>query len=135
LLSDLIAGRTNPWHELYNPQRFKPLATGGDFVAQGVKTAAKLTEKVFPAAAINISALKSGETAVGSLDGEKAAVYKDNEGHVHALDRTCMHMGCMVNWNNAEISWDCPCHGSRYNFDGRVLHSPAVRDLKKIEGK
>ena len=44
-----------------------------------------------------------------------------------------MHMGCLVNWNNAELSWDCPCHGSRYDFEGKVIHSPTVKDLKKIE--
>ena len=133
LLSDLIGGRKNPWQEVYNPSRFKPLATSGAFVPQAVKTAGRLTEKVLPAASIDTSLIKTGETAVGSLHGEKAVAYKDGKGNLHVLDRTCMHMGCMVNWNNAELSWDCPCHGSRYNLEGKVLHSPTVMDLKKIK--
>ncbi len=133
LITDLINGRKNPWLEVYNPSRFKPLATSGRFVPQAVKTAGRLAEKVLPAGgSIEIARIKKGESAVGALHGEKAAVYKDEQGTVHPLDRTCMHMGCLVNWNNAELSWDCPCHGSRYDFEGKVLHSPTVKDLKKI---
>jgi glycine/D-amino acid oxidase-like deaminating enzyme/nitrite reductase/ring-hydroxylating ferredoxin subunit len=132
LITDLIAGRENPWKDLYNPYRFKPLATAGEFVPQALKTVGKLAEKELPAANIDLSEMKNGDSAVGSLHGEKAAVYKDDTGKLHTLDRTCTHMGCMVNWNNAELSWDCPCHGSRYDFEGHVIHSPTVTDLKKI---
>ena len=135
LLTDLISGRPNPWQDVYNPQRFKPLATGGNFAGQSVKTVESYAEKVLPAAAIETGAMKNGEAATGSLHGEKAAVYKDPQGTIHSLNRTCMHMGCMVNWNNAELSWDCPCHGSRYDAEGRVIHSPTVKDLEKLKEK
>jgi glycine/D-amino acid oxidase-like deaminating enzyme/nitrite reductase/ring-hydroxylating ferredoxin subunit len=135
MLTDLIAGRNNPWQEVYNPQRFKPLATGGNFASQSVKTVESYAEKLLPGTAVEAAAMKNGEAATGSLHGQKAAVYKDPEGRVHSLNRACMHMGCMVNWNNAELSWDCPCHGSRYDMEGRVMHSPTVKDLEKLKEK
>jgi len=74
-------------------------------------------------------ALKAGEGKVIQKDGLRMGVYKDEEGKLHIVDTTCTHMGCEVNWNSAERSWDCPCHGSRFNVDGEVIEGPALRSL------
>ena len=68
-----------------------------------------------------------------SRDGEHVAVSRDAEGVLHAVSATCTHMGCLVSWNHAESTWDCPCHGSRFTPEGRVLHGPAVEELAKVE--
>ncbi|ULT46493.1 Rieske 2Fe-2S domain-containing protein [Niabella defluvii] len=60
-------------------------------------------------------------------------MYKDNGGRLHAISSTCTHVHCNVVWNNAEKTWDCPCHGSRFNINGKVLNAPAVRDLERVQ--
>jgi len=84
-----------------------------------------------------VAAIPPREGKVVEVDGQKVAVYRDEHGGVTTLDATCMHMGCTVAWNNAEDTWDCPCHGSRYDTDGKVIESPTVKDLagKKVVRK
>ncbi len=67
------------------------------------------------------------------LDGKKTAVYRDEDGTLHALSPVCRHLACIVAWNPAEHSWDCPCHGSRYSGEGRVIQGPATSDLQRRE--
>jgi glycine/D-amino acid oxidase-like deaminating enzyme len=74
--------------------------------------------------------LVGGEGQVVSRDGRQVAVAKDADGFVHAMSARCTHLGCIVNWNDAEASWDCPCHGSRFAVDGTVIEGPAVHDLE-----
>jgi nucleotide-binding universal stress UspA family protein/nitrite reductase/ring-hydroxylating ferredoxin subunit len=76
--------------------------------------------------------LKPGEGAVVVAGGRKVAAYRDQEGTVHAVSARCTHMGCTVGWNDAALTWDCPCHGSRYALDGKVIHGPAEQNLTPI---
>ena len=75
--------------------------------------------------------LKNGEGAVLVVGKNKVAAYKDEKGNLFILSPKCMHRGCTVKWNSAEKTWDCPCHGSRYKFDGTVIHGPAAKNLEK----
>ncbi|WP_431800973.1 (2Fe-2S)-binding protein [Halobacillus andaensis] len=77
--------------------------------------------------------LSPGEGAVVRLNGKRAGACKDETGRVYLVDTTCTHMGCEVNWNNAEQSWDCPCHGSRFTIDGEVIEGPATKPLKELK--
>jgi Rieske Fe-S protein len=77
--------------------------------------------------------VKNNEGKVITVKGEKIAAYRDETGNLHAVSAVCTHLACIVGWNNAEKSWDCPCHGARFNFDGEVIHGPAVKDLPKKE--
>jgi Rieske Fe-S protein len=81
------------------------------------------------------SQIARGEGAIVKVEGERVAAYRDHQGMLHTLDPSCRHMGCIVSWNNAEKTWDCPCHGSRYNAMGEVIDSPAVYELveKKVK--
>ena len=74
-----------------------------------------------------------GEAAVAEIGGEQATIARDHLGGLHAVKPTCAHMGCIVSWNDAEESWDCPCHGSRYSVDGQMLNAPTTKDLTKAE--
>jgi nucleotide-binding universal stress UspA family protein/nitrite reductase/ring-hydroxylating ferredoxin subunit len=86
----------------------------------------KTTERSF-------SDLTPGHGALINVEGRKLAVYVDEQGDVVTLSPRCQHMGCTVDWNDADRSWDCPCHGSRYHSDGEVFHGPATRSLEKVE--
>ena len=72
-----------------------------------------------------------GEGRIVSLDGERAAAYRSEDGALVALSATCTHLGCIVSWNTAEKTWDCPCHGSRFDTKGKVIQGPAVKDLER----
>jgi Rieske Fe-S protein len=77
------------------------------------------------------SHIARGKGDVVKIHGERVAAYLDNQGVLHTLDPSCRHMGCIVFWNDAERTWDCPCHGSRYNIRGEAVHNPAVHELKE----
>ena len=67
------------------------------------------------------------------IDGEKVGVYKDIEGKVFAIKPVCTHLGCILNWNNADKTWDCPCHGSRFDYTGKNINNPAIKNLEKVD--
>ena len=138
ILSDLILGRDNDWSSLFDPGRFKPLTAAKDFVVENVDVAKHFVgDRLSVPDEESATDLAEGEGRVVKLDGEKVAVCKLEGGATHAVSATCTHMGCIVSWNSAEKSWDCPCHGSRFNYDGRVIQGPANEDLKRmsLEGK
>ena len=82
----------------------------------------------------SIDDLEPGKGAIVELNGKKVAAYKNEKQHLITLSPICTHLGCVVGWNNLDKTWDCPCHGSRYNADGTVKRGPAKRSLKKIDG-
>jgi glycine/D-amino acid oxidase-like deaminating enzyme/nitrite reductase/ring-hydroxylating ferredoxin subunit len=132
ILSDLVLGRDNAWSPVFNPNRIKPLTSAGQAISEGVNVAAEVVTAHLPIlGSDDIASLANGEGKVIQINKEKVAVSKDKQGNLHAVSAVCTHMGCVVNWNNGEKSWDCPCHGSRFSPDGRVLHGPAVADLEK----
>jgi Rieske Fe-S protein len=132
ILSDTILGRENPWSMLYNPSRIKSYLSG-EMLAYDVSSVTTLVKGKITKAQESLAGLGNDDARVVSVDGEKVAVYKDGQGELHAISASCTHMGCIVNWNNAEKTWDCPCHGSRYDIEGRVIQAPAVRNLKPYE--
>lgn len=134
LISDFITEKSNPWAEVYNPNRFKPLVSAQEFTSQNIEVAEHfISGKLSKGCCMAANKLQNGQAEILDDNGEKVAVYKDEAGKIHALSAYCTHMGCVVNWNNSERSWDCPCHGSRFDYSGQVLHGPAVKDLAKKE--
>ena len=75
--------------------------------------------------------LQPGEGAVVRMNGKRAGAYKDQDGQCYVVDTTCTHMGCEVEWNGGERTWDCPCHGSRFSFRGEVVEGPATEPLAR----
>ena len=132
LVSDVMLGRDNPYAELYDATRVKPLASAYDYVTENVPFPAHLVKDRLTslnAETRPVESLRPGEGAIFSTDEGKAAVCRDREGTIHSCSAICTHLGCDVAWNHAEQSWDCPCHGSRFSPEGRVINGPAVTDL------
>jgi glycine/D-amino acid oxidase-like deaminating enzyme/nitrite reductase/ring-hydroxylating ferredoxin subunit len=131
LISDLIAGRKSPWVELYDPTRktLKPTVIA-DYVAENANVVAQLRDYVTPGESAAGDKIKSGEGAILREGVSKIAAYRDESGTLHKFSAVCPHLKCIVRWDNCEKTWDCPCHGSRFDSLGRVLNGPAISDLE-----
>lgn len=134
IVSDLILGRQNEWVDLYKAKRFTPAKSAVDVIKEGIDNLGNYVEKL-PGRSDVSSAEEIGpdQGAVVIKDGEKLAVYRDNQGALHAVSAVCTHLKCIVRWNGAEKSWDCPCHGSRFAVGGEVLEGPALAPLARKE--
>jgi glycine/D-amino acid oxidase-like deaminating enzyme/nitrite reductase/ring-hydroxylating ferredoxin subunit len=135
LLAALITGTDVPeWSGIYSPARLHLRTEGPSVVASGAKYAWRLVadRAGIPGEEV-LADITNGHGAVVRLDGEHRAVYRDDEGELHAVAATCTHLGCTVAFNDAERSWDCPCHGSRFDVDGTVLEGPANAPLARHE--
>jgi nitrite reductase/ring-hydroxylating ferredoxin subunit len=134
----LIVGRQNPYAALYEATRVKPKAGVKDFIQENAEVAFRfVADRLARPEAHELSEVPPGEGRLVEVDGHKLAVFKDEQGAVHAVSPVCTHLGCYVHWNKAERSWDCPYHGARYSPTGEVLNGPAVKDLackKRVEG-
>ena len=131
LLSDMILGRENPYRSLYDPHRVTLGASVGSFVEENVKVGKKMVgDRLLHPQRGAAADIAPGDAAVVGIGKDQVAAYRDESGTLHSVSAVCTHLGCIVNWNGAEKTWDCPCHGSRFDFEGRVLHGPAVEDLE-----
>lgn len=131
LLSDLILGRENPWSKLYDPNRANLLAGVQRFVTENLGVAKHFIVDRFRSDVKELSEVPVGEGKILDIDGKKYAVYRDETGNLCSLSPVCTHAGCIVNWNNAEKTWDCPCHGGRFSTTGEVLNGPPITDLNQ----
>lgn len=131
LVTDLIMERPNPWSALYDPAR-KPVHGLGEFASAQANVAARYGDWLRGGEVDSVQEIPPGEGAVLRDGLRRVAVYRDPEGGLHALSARCTHLGCAVHWNGAERSWDCPCHASRFDTEGKVLHGPAPTPLAKI---
>jgi Rieske Fe-S protein len=132
LLSDLILGLTNPWEALYDPSRVT-LRAVGDFARENSNVALQYTDWLTGGDVASADDVRPGSGAIVRRGLEKIAVYRDEQGEVHECLAKCPHLGCVVHWNPAEITWDCPCHGSRFDRYGKVISGPANCDLATAE--
>jgi glycine/D-amino acid oxidase-like deaminating enzyme/nitrite reductase/ring-hydroxylating ferredoxin subunit len=132
VLRDLVLGRENPWAELLDPQRLNVRASVGRLISENAPVGWRMVaDRITKPGRRPIEDLARGEGDIVRLRGEKVAGYRDDDGALSAVSSTCTHMGCQVNFNRAERSWDCPCHGSRFSTDGDVLEGPAVHRLER----
>ncbi|HYJ32780.1 MAG TPA: FAD-dependent oxidoreductase [Candidatus Binatia bacterium] len=128
LLRDLIAGRENAWARLYDPGRVS-LRAAGELAKENLNFVSKYADYVTGGDVGSADEIPPGEGAVLRRGLTKVAAYRDPSGTLHEMSAVCTHLGCVVRWNSAEKSWDCPCHGSRFDSRGRVVNGPATRDL------
>jgi len=137
VLRNIILETETPLEKLFDPNRLKPfagftsvLSQNADVLKEFVSSRLLSHEKLE-----TLATLAPGEGKVVNYEGEKVALHKDYEGNLHALNPVCTHMKCEVKWNIAEQSWDCPCHGGRFNADGEVLNCPVDRNLEIVLGE
>jgi glycine/D-amino acid oxidase-like deaminating enzyme/nitrite reductase/ring-hydroxylating ferredoxin subunit len=132
LLSDLILGRDNPWAQLYDPSR-KTLGAARDYTAENLNVARQYADWLTPGEVGSAQDIAPDSGAIMRRGLHKIAVYRDAQGTLHERSATCPHLGCIVHWNGAGRTWDCPCHGSRFDCRGKVINGPANRDLAPLE--
>ncbi len=133
LISDMITGKENPYEEVFTPQRFKLTASITSLLNETGHSAVGLVLKKLKPVPSSLSAIEEGTGRVIELEGEKVGVYKDKNNQLFAVDPMCPHLGCQLEWNEEEQTWDCPCHGSRFNYDGQLLDEPSNDSISRRE--
>jgi glycine/D-amino acid oxidase-like deaminating enzyme/nitrite reductase/ring-hydroxylating ferredoxin subunit len=128
LITDLIMGRTNPWTTVYDPSR-KPVHGVAEFIKEQANTVGQYRDWLTGGDVEATREIAPGQGAIVRQGAKKLAVYRNQDGGLHVLSAACTHLGCVVAWNAAENSWDCPCHASRFDVNGEVLHGPAMKPL------
>ena len=130
ILSDL-AQNTPPMPEadVFSPQRFHPAASAKQLADDTVHAVCGLGRSFLTPGRISVDDLPPGHGGIVEIDGKKMGVYRDEQGELLAVSVKCPHLGCQLEWNPAEKSWDCPCHGSRFDVHGALLNGPANSNL------
>jgi glycine/D-amino acid oxidase-like deaminating enzyme/nitrite reductase/ring-hydroxylating ferredoxin subunit len=132
LLADYVLNNENPYKELYSPSRFHADPDLKSIVSTNVDVAKHLIKGKLEIIPGDPDDLTDGEGSVVMYKGKRAGAYKDENGKLYVVDTTCTHLGCECEWNHAEKTWDCPCHGSRYAYSGDVIEGPAKKALKLL---
>ena len=134
MAADRVVGRANPWDELFDPGRTKILGGVWDYIRENKDYPYYIVRDRFAGAeGRSLRSVRRGSGAVIDVKGEKLAVYRDERGAATKVSAVCTHMGCLVEWNQAERTWDCPCHGSRFKTDGAVISGPAESPLSSVD--
>lgn len=132
LITDLVMGRKNRWEKLYSPSR-KSAKAAKYYLQENLNVAKRYLDWVKRGDVQSLEDIKPGEGAIIQHGLSKAAVYKDEKGNVSACSAVCTHAACIVQWNSEKKTFDCPCHGSRFTPQGKVINGPAIADLKPID--
>lgn len=135
VLSDLIVKADGQLANVYNPHRHAAAISAGFVMKENLNVFMQYLKDLPSSSSRKYADIKTGEGKVLTINGEKCGVCRDDENRLHAVSAVCTHMKCIVNWNSAEKTWDCPCHGSRFSLEGKVLEGPAMSDLKKKQSE
>ncbi|MDD4803386.1 MAG: FAD-dependent oxidoreductase [Syntrophomonas sp.] len=129
ILKDLIIKGDNPWATVYSPSRFfLKVSSVKTFIVQNALVAKDLLAGKLEGLP-GCGELAKDEAKVIHYEGDRVGVYRDKDGKTHMVDTTCTHLGCELVWDNAEKTWDCPCHGSRFSYRGEIVEGPAINKL------
>ena len=132
IIADDLTGVENRWAKTYQSKRFNPVKGGASFIEENVNVAKQyLKDYVVPGHSEKLQDIQQGEGRVVKIRGEKTAVSVDENNQLKAVSPACTHLGCVVHWNRLDQSWDCPCHGSRFDPEGEVIEGPAIAALEK----
>ncbi len=132
IVTDKIMGNKNKYEEIFTATRMKPIKNRWEvenILKQTVNSIALNKFKIEP---YSIEQIKNDNAAIIEINGDNIGVYKDAKGEVYAVKPNCSHLGCLLSWNNLDKTWDCPCHGSRFDYMGRNIYEPAIKNLEKI---
>jgi nitrite reductase/ring-hydroxylating ferredoxin subunit len=133
LLTELIVGRECSWEPLYDPSRIT-LRASAEFARENLNVAAQYVAGYVTGGEVDSpEEISPDEGAIIRRGLTKIAAYRDPQGRLHERSAVCQHLGCIVAWNRTERTWDCPCHGSRYDRYGTVINGPANSDLAGVD--
>ena len=135
VVCDLITGRGSEYEKLYTPSRFNIPASAEHFLTDAAKSVKGLSKEFLTVSKTTIDNLPNSHGGIVELDGHKVGVYKDENGKAYIVSTKCTHLGCQLEWNPDEKSWDCPCHGSRFDIEGNPIDNPAMKPLERIHEK
>ncbi|HEX8169031.1 MAG TPA: FAD-dependent oxidoreductase [Thermoanaerobaculia bacterium] len=132
ILSAAILGGEHPAASVYRANRFTPIKSAENFTKENVDVAKQMVKDYVRRAEVDaITDVGPGEGKIAEIDGKKVALYRDDQGQWTAVSPVCTHMGCIVHFNRFEKTWDCPCHGSRFDTNGEVIEGPAINPLER----
>lgn len=133
IIRDKILEKENPYEDVFKSTRLKPI--------KNYEELGNMLKEVSYSAIINklekikeqVNKVKQNEGKIVEVDGKKVGVYRNEKGEAYAVKPYCTHLGCELSWNNLEKTWDCPCHGSRFTYEGKSIYDPSIKDLERIE--
>lgn len=135
LFKSIVLGERSHYDQLFSPSRFYVNPSLKNFLVENAGVVGQLIKGKLDLPDKSLESLAKDEGAVITLDGHRKGAYRDEQGELHIVDTTCTHVGCEVNWNSGERTWDCPCHGSRFSYTGEVINGPAEKPLQKYDFK
>ena len=133
IITDKILGKENPYEFVFKSTRFHPIKNGTEFTNMLKQTVSSLVIDKFKIPNTTINDIQPESAMKVEINGTKLGIYKDNNGKLYVIKPICTHLGCELNWNNLDKSWDCPCHGSKFSYDGKSLYAPSIKDLDLID--
>ena len=131
LIADSIADKAPDWAGVFSPSRFELSISAQNLATDTAQAFKGLAREIFMPPRALLDDLPRGHGGIVESDGRKVGVYKDDSGHCHMINPRCPHLGCQLEWNPDEKSWDCPCHGSRFAYDGSLIDNPAQEPLAR----
>ena len=132
IVTDKIMGNKNKYEEIFTATRMKPIKNRWEVENMLKQTVNSIALNKFKIEPYNIEQIKNDNAAIIEINGDNIGVYKDVHGEIYAVKPNCSHLGCLLSWNNLDKTWDCPCHGSRFDYMGRNIYEPAIKNLEKI---
>lgn len=133
IITDKILGKENKYSFAFDSLRLKPIKNRIELKNMGSQVFKSFVTNRIKIPEEEISKIKNDNGAIIKINGSSIGIYKDSSGNVFAVKPTCTHLGCLLTWNNLDKTWDCPCHGSRFDFKGHNIYDPAFKDLENFE--
>ena len=131
IITDKILGQKNEYEEIFKSTRLEPVKNIKEMTNMVKESVNSLLVKKLEVPQEEISQIQNGQAKIVEVDGQKIGVYKNDNGEIFKVNPVCKHLGCELSWNNLEKTWDCPCHGSRYDYKGNLIYGPSVKNLDK----
>ena len=125
----MICGKGNKYSYLFDSTRLKPIKNIDEFKNMMVESTNSLLLNKLRSAQMNFDEIANNSGSIIEVNNEKVGIYKNPDGKIYAVKPICTHLGCLLSWNDVDKTWDCPCHGSRFNYDGKNIYEPAFKDL------
>lgn len=133
IIVNKILGKKTSYEEVFTSTRLKPIKNHEEMGNMLKEVTKSLVIEKFKIPQETLESIKREEGKIIELEGKKIGVYKDETGQIFAIKPVCTHLGCELSWNNLEKTWDCPCHGSRFTFEGKSIYDPSIHDLERVE--